>query len=146
MGDSSHYSLNNCIILISFSVTLIQKSGLAQKGKKLSPDTTQEEMKVQKLMTGKTQSQKFIINKTDGDSFSKYKIQENKALSQNIKICKHQKTFLVLYDYKCFSDERLPDSKSRSERERKQIQVEVSRAQKWAEMINTENVKKYFGF
>ena len=43
------------------------------------------------------------------------------------------------------SDERLPDSKSRTERERKQIQVEVSRAQKWAEMINTENVKKYFG-
>ena len=44
-----------------------------------------------------------------------------------------------------FSDERLPDSKSRTERERKQIQVEVSRAQKWAEMINQDNVKKYFG-
>ena len=51
----------------------------------------------------------------------------------------------ILNIYKCFSDERLPDSKSRSERERKQIQVEVSRAQKWAEMINLENVKKYFG-
>ena len=43
------------------------------------------------------------------------------------------------------SDERLPDSKTRTERERKQIQVEVSRAQKWAEMINQDNVKKYFG-
>ena len=53
--------------------------------------------------------------------------------------------FLALYIYKCFSDERLPDSKSRSERERKQIQIEVSRAQKWAEMINSGNVKKYFG-
>lgn len=44
-----------------------------------------------------------------------------------------------------YSDERLPDSKTRTERERKQTQVEVSRAQKWAEMINQENVKKYFG-
>ena len=42
-----------------------------------------------------------------------------------------------------FSDDRLPDTKLRTERERKQIQVEVSRAQKWAEMINEE--KKYFG-
>ena len=40
-------------------------------------------------------------------------------------------------------DDRLPDTKLRTERERKQIQVEVSRAQKWAEMINEE--KKYFG-
>ena len=40
-------------------------------------------------------------------------------------------------------DDRLPDTKLRRERERKQIQVEVSMAQKWAEMINEE--KKYFG-
>ena len=68
-----------------------------------------------------------------------------KKLNQNIFLVNPEPTFLALYIYKCFSDERLPDSKSRSERERKQIQVEVSRAQKWAEMINSENVKKYFG-
>ena len=66
-----------------------------------------------------------------------------KKLNQNI--FPPEPTFLALYIYKCFSDERLPDSKSRSERERKQIQIEVSRAQKWAEMINSGNVKKYFG-
>ena len=70
-----------------------------------------------------------------------------KKLNQNIFLTKSppEPTFLALYIYKCFSDERLPDSKSRSERERKQIQIEVSRAQKWAEMINSGNVKKYFG-
>ena len=44
-----------------------------------------------------------------------------------------------------FSDERLPDENNRTEREKKQIQVEVSRAQKWADMINQDSVKKYFG-
>ena len=97
--------LNNCIILISFSVTLIQKSELAQKGKKLSPDTTQEEMKVQKLMTGKTQNQKFTINRTDGDSFSKYKIQRNRYLcSWGLKTRRHFQLYiftnvLVMKDY-----------------------------------------------
>ena len=51
---------------------------------------------------------------------------------------------LILYLYQ-FSDERLPDENNRTEREKKQIQVEVSRAQKWADMINQDSVKKYFG-
>ena len=51
---------------------------------------------------------------------------------------------LILYIYQ-FSDERLPDENNRTEREKKQIQVEVSRAQKWADMINQDSVKKYFG-
>ena len=42
-------------------------------------------------------------------------------------------------------DERLPEAKTRTEREKKQVQTEVSRAQKWAEMISQDNVKKYFG-
>ena len=50
----------------------------------------------------------------------------------------------ILYLYQ-FSDERLPDENNRTEREKKQIQVEVSRAQKWADMINHDSVKKYFG-
>ena len=50
----------------------------------------------------------------------------------------------ILYLYQ-FSDERLPDENNRTEREKKQIQVEVSRAQKWADMINQDSVKKYFG-
>ena len=50
----------------------------------------------------------------------------------------------MLYLYQ-FSDERLPDENNRTEREKKQIQVEVSRAQKWADMINQDSVKKYFG-
>ena len=46
-----------------------------------------------------------------------------------------------------FSDNRLPDVSKKSERERKQMEVERSRAQKWAEMTNPlypEKVRKYF--
>ena len=44
-----------------------------------------------------------------------------------------------------FSDQRLPDSSKRSERERKQIVVENSRSLKWAGMMKPEEEKKYFG-
>jgi len=44
-----------------------------------------------------------------------------------------------------FSDRRLPDASKRSERERKQIAVEVSRSLKWAGMMKSEEEKKYFG-
>lgn len=45
----------------------------------------------------------------------------------------------------CFSDQRLPDSSKRSERERKQIIIENSRSLKWAGMMKPEEEKKYFG-
>lgn len=46
----------------------------------------------------------------------------------------------------CCSDRRLPDAGKRSEREKRQITVEVSRSLKWASMMKTqEEEKKYFG-
>ena len=41
-----------------------------------------------------------------------------------------------------FSDQRLPEVTKRSERERKQIEVEVSRSKKWAEMMDLNDPKK----
>ena len=41
-----------------------------------------------------------------------------------------------------FSDQRLPEVTKRSERERKQIEVEVSRSKKWAEMMDFNDPKK----
>ena len=65
-------------------------------------------------------------------------------LNSSPKISSLSYYLFILYLYQ-FSDERLPDENNRTEREKKQIQVEVSRAQKWADMINQDSVKKYFG-
>ena len=46
-----------------------------------------------------------------------------------------------------FSDKRLPDVNKRSERERKQVEVERSRSKKWMDMMNPndpKSVRKYF--
>jgi len=48
----------------------------------------------------------------------------------------------VLDRYGFIHDKRLPDTKDRTDREKKQIQLEVSRSGKWAEMFSEE--KKYF--
>ena len=56
-------------------------------------------------------------------------------------------TNLMIFFFTFFSDNRLPDVSKKSERERKQMEVERSRAQKWAEMTNPlypEKVRKYF--
>ena len=81
------------------------------------------------------------------DLFSKYLINSQGRISGNASaIFLPVRHIWIRYSFTfTYSDDRLPDSKSRSERERKQIHVEVSRCQKWAEMINSENVKKYFG-
>ena len=46
--------------------------------------------------------------------------------------------------YGFIHDKRLPDAKDRSERERKQIGLEVSRTLKWADMVNDDKKAKFF--
>ena len=57
--------------------------------------------------------------------------------------CKYTLTrFLRINIWLLFSDQRLPEVTKRSERERKQIEVEVSRSKKWAEMMDLNDPKK----